>query len=335
MKKFSYDYQKGYLWSWDGDFLFEGEFLHDELQTGASLDDTFNKDNREFLEAVGALFLSGYRRDAVVIWYDDEIRANVRMGKINGLGSDVMENGWQNVLSFVTGRVKGNFPIVLCGKAASNPKTVAEFCAAFPSRSVYVCPVVDELAAFGNLVLNVDDKPRKATLWFPNSEPLDAPFKEYNPKLKGDGLGRMAHLVRKGLAVYNDMRRGVGIPTFYGNVLHDGRCGDRRFIVRADEVDKFFPTTPLSAKLNASNTVFVSMVPSAAFRDASGVTSETVDVIVATEYIPELPTFMNFYKVMSKMGFVGVSEPKNITFTKTMPLFRYDKAYRTVDINAR
>ena len=228
-KKHSYDPNSGFLWSWDGDFHLKGTTKE---PPDGTLD--FFGENREFYEAAGALFLSGYRQDCAVIWCEnDQLDVTVWFGRLientivkaRGCSIEIDTDPWDKVMRLVSG-VKGQMPVVFCGKGASNPTTVAKLCEVFPSSQLYVCPVVDELAAFGNLVLYVPEKPRRATMWFPNKEVLDTPSLEFDPKLEGDGLGKMAALVARKKAVYNDIRRGAGIPTFYGLVLHDGKCGD-------------------------------------------------------------------------------------------------------------
>lgn len=323
-KTYSHDPEGGFLWSWDGDFHFEG--THGPLEGMLS----FFDENREYYEATGALFLSGLCRHTVIVRCEDG-HASVSFGKYNK-GIELVETGIEQstddlgkIISLIS-KIKTYLPIVLCGKSVKDPSVVSRFCELLPCRPVYACPVVDELASFGRLVMETNENPRRVVMWHPNVEQLEYPNRVFDPKLDGDGLGRMAHLVNRGVPVYNDMYSGVGIPTFYKQLIHNRTDRGTIYIVRGDAKKELFPSTPVSAWYYAATQVPVCMNTSNVFRERTGNTNEKVDVIVATDRIPELTVFMNFYKAFSGKDFVCMSRDK-MNIGKRIPLFRHDKGY--------
>jgi len=216
------------------------------------------------------------------------------------------------------------------GPDVAVPGLVSEFCKRENPNSVYVCPLTEELVSFGMVASHVMnklmDRPRRADLSLTFDEPLDCASSAFNPKLDGDGLGRMAELVGKRKArVLNQMRVVPGISPFYGNVI--GPAGDG-YIVSGDCVLKFFPWEPINSTLGAATCVPVEMTPSDEFRKLSGDDRERVNVFVSSEHVNGLPTFMRFLKIMSGMDFVGVtpwkgSSPEGV-------VFRHSRGYNTL-----
>ena len=76
----------------------------------------------------------------------------------------------------------------------------------------------------------------------------------------------------------NEVKTVVGVSPFYGRTLNrEGARGDQ-IIVRAAEVDQFFPQVPISAKNYAATSVPVRMVTTEQFRRTSGYNEEFADV---------------------------------------------------------
>jgi hypothetical protein len=199
----------------------------------------------------------------------------------------------------------------------------------YPCHTIYICPVVEELAAFGVLVTNlkVQEKPRRTSLCVPHTHDFGGEHIEFDPNLEGDGYGRMADVVHKGMPVLNDMMRGPGISPFYGRVISRRVVEPYTFLIRSESVNRYFPTEPVSAKVYAATSVPVEMKNTKAFMSASGCNAEKVNMVVSSDFIPGLPVFLNFYKIMSGDDFVGTICPKQIIPHKKVPVFGYSKGY--------
>ena len=328
--KHGYDPVNGFLCTWNGDFQFSKV---DSIPCDTKDVVIVTAERRMLYEMVGCCFLSGFRDNSYVF----------RMG---GFGQDMAIMYWPSDLTIRLSdggswtNIKKWCPlgsrIALCGSIVKSPDAMAQFCQMFPCESVYVCPLVDELAAFGALVSILDkEKPRRANLLIPNTENIDTEFREFDPKLAGDGLGRMAGLIHRGIPVLNEMRKSLGVSVFYGRIIHDGLKGGSEYIVDLDSINTYFPLEPVSAKLYAATSVPVRMVVTSEFRKASGCEREYADIFVASDYVPDLPVFMRFYKLMSGRDFVGTSNVNDKMFVRRiMPVFRYNRAYKLFLENA-
>jgi hypothetical protein len=321
-----YDSLTKCLFSWDGDFRYEGKTDSPPIEATRPVNDD---ENRSLAELAGCQFLSGSYRGYFfrVESFDKEVVALIAPGHkqiVHGswnsfFREDMNKRGmnelWKNI----------SISACICGPAVRDPAIVAEFCRRFPAHSVYACPLVDELAAFGTLagqlMTEKKDKPRRTSLCVPNKNVIEnRDFQPFDPSLDGDGYGRMAYVVSKGIPAVNEMMTRVGISPFYGKVLskNDGTV----WIVRAEKAGAYFPHEPPSV-FYAATTVPVRVRNTDKFRERTGWANETVDIVIPSEYIPDLPVFMNFYQVCSGMDFVAVSDKID---TK-MPIFRYDKGY--------
>jgi hypothetical protein len=204
---------------------------------------------------------------------------------------------------------------------------------------VYVCPLVDELAAFGVLAMKLmeigKEKPRRAFLCSPNEEPMDGKSVEFDPKLEGDGYGVMADVVTHGVPALNDVMKCPGVSPFYGKALMRNCSSPVAYLVRCESVDKYFPCEPISAKMYAATSVPVQFDNTNEFRKASGCESDKVNVVIVSDFIFMLPVFMNFYQIMSKCDVVATASPENVACSKAMPVFRYRRAYSMGNTNAR
>jgi hypothetical protein len=322
MKRFGYDKDTGSLFSWDQDFLFEGSGK--VVPEGA-----FVSEDRIRDEMTGCAFMSGWTGKCIVISSDGETDHASLLGFVfkegylfKGLDVDQEELKKMSV----------GIPICVCGSVVLSAEKIASLCALYPNSRMYVCPLVYGLSALGVLVRNADKtfSPRRMQITCENKEPIDAEFKEFDTKLDGDGLGRMADLVTHGLLVVNEMKTVQGVSPFFGKTLHRDWMPGSQVIVRRAEIDSLFPQVPISAKDYAATSVFVKMKTTDQFRDAAGYNEPFVDVVVSTDYLPELSTFMRFYKTFSGRGFVFVSEQNLVRHKEIVPVFRANKAYRVL-----
>ena len=318
MKRYGYDKETGSLFSWDRDFVFEGSGK--VAPEGAFVSVDRIKD-----EMTGCVFMSGWTGIFVIISSDGETeRANIcgfnlRKGCWKGL--DVNQEELKNI--------PAGTPICVCGSVVLSPEKMASLCARYPNSRMYVCPLVEGLSALGVLIGNLGRLiPRRMQIACDNKEPIDAEFKEFDPKLDGDGLGRMADLVTHGLLVVNEMKTVQGVSPFFGKTLHRDWMPGSQVIVRRVEVDSLFPQVPISAKDYAATSVFVKMKTTDQFKEAAGYNEPFVDVVVSTDYLPELSAFMRFYKTFSGRGFVFVSDQNLVRHKEVVPVFRANKAYR-------
>jgi hypothetical protein len=333
--RWGYDPGSKFLFSLRGEFSFEGtsgsvDSLGDGSDVALAAEPVHSSgwEARVAQELAGCMFLSGWRGNCLALrmgLLDDECYGAAGMLR----GRSVTVHG---SLGSMPDALPNGCPACLCGPAVKDPGKVAEFCRAFPNSRVYVCPLVDELAAFGALVVAAsEEKPRRVNLFVPNKERLNEEFVEFDPKLDGDGYGRMADLVKMGLPVLNEMMSGPGVSPFYGKVITDGLSGASVYVMRPQDADRFFPKEPISAKTYAAMCVPTRMVNTEAFSSKSGWKGKRVDVVVASDMIPELFTFMGFYAVMTGRGFFGTAPAGEVTIIRSKaPVFRSDRAYRVV-----
>ena len=316
MKKFGYDGCTGHIFSWDRDFYYEGKF---SIPPDGSF---ISKDTPEN-EMFGCAFMSGWTDNFVVIRSDGINHKYCLFGvdpksgiwKGNGLDQESLH------------RISSRIPLCVCGAIVKDAQKIASLCGNFSTSRIYVCPIVDELAAFGVLARNLNRKSYRFIPAWDNSEELNAEHITFDAHLDGDGLGRMADVVKKGIPVLNEMMTTIGVSPFYGKVLHSGWVPGSQVLVRIPEIDQFFPYTPISAKNYAATSVPVRMEITEKFRNEAmpGYNEKFVDVFVVTDYVPGISTFLRFYKTFSGKGFVFTTERD---LTRKMPIFRANKAYR-------
>ena len=324
-RRWGYDPKSKFLFSLDGEFRFEGKSVDspgaDEVHAAS---DDF--ETRVAQELSGCVFLSGWRRDCLALRMglrEDETYGMV--GRLRGRSATV-----RGRLDAMSAMVSKGSPVCLCGPAVKDPERVAEVCRAFPTERVYVCSLVDELAAFGALVVSAaEESPRRLSFFVPNADRIEAPFVEFDPKLDGDGYGRMADVVRKGMPALNEMMKGPGVSPFYGRVLVDGLGGMSTYVLPPQDAEKFFPKEPVSSKVYAATCVPVRMANTDAFAKASGWNGDWIDVVVSSGMIPEIQTFTRFYVLMSGRAFFGSAPAEEVaTAVRSAPVFRSDRAYR-------
>lgn len=317
MKKYGYDPKTGYLFSWEFDFQYEGK--NELVPEGAVI-----SEDRETDEMVGCAFLSGWTGEFLVLRSDGGDK------KFCLFGTDLRIGMWkgsevepQNLAKMIS-----TMPICVCGKIVQDPEEMAMLCAMFPNSRMYACPLVEELAAFGALVRVVKGRPHRVDFSRDNKEIIEAEFRAFDPSLDGDGMGRMAEIVHAGRPVVNEVKSVVGVSPFYGRTLNWDWTPGCQIIVRAAEMDRFFPRTPISAKNYVATSVPVKIEITHLFQMESGYNEVFADVFVATDYVPGVSTFMRFYKTFSGRGFVFVSDQDKVRHGPIVPVFRSDKSYR-------
>jgi len=267
----------------------------------------------------GSYFLSGVVRPALNVWADGKTTAFVLSHWTDG---EIRHEKIDNI-----GAISHVVPICLNGPVVNSPTFVAEFCRSFPSSSIFVCPIDQELSALGAVVKN--KKPYRA--YIPSPQVGDMPYEsqEYDPKLEDDKYGRMADLVAKGIPVYNNIYSGPGGGPFYGSVLTMAPHPEMEmYIVNSESMQKYFPTDPISAKYYAATTVPVIMSPSEECKDIAGSKQDKMSVMASSSFAIGMTTFMNFYKICSGRDWCSMNPARLIAPNKTLPLFQYDKAYR-------
>jgi hypothetical protein len=305
----TYGYDGRHLFSFDGEFHYEGVAVspNHARQVG---------EKEIAARLAGSYFLSGQRLPAFNVWADGEQAAFVvTYWRDGAIQSRKVAN---------PGKVPPAVPVCVSGPIVENSEMMAQFCATYPSCSVFACPVVDELAAFG--VVAEDQLPRRIFLAKPCEDELPFSSIAYDDNLEGDAYGRMAAQVKIGRAVHNQMYVGPGASPFHGVLTLAWNPERPLFMVRANAVTRYFPEAPISAKYHAATTVPIMMPTSEEFREETGCDREKVEVMVESEFIPGVPSFMKFHHVMSGKDWVGLTNA--VIPLKTMPLFRYNKAYK-------
>lgn len=296
----------GHVVEWDGDFRFDVD------PEGA-----LEVKNVVPAQAVGAAFLSGCKSCHAVF--------------VDGSGEEqVFRVHGAMVVPVSANEVKDRW--VLCGPGVRDGRIVADQCSRRPSQTMSVCPIVDDLAAFGYLVgcLYIEglSKPRMTRFCEPVGELEGEEGLEFTKKLEGDGYGKMAHLVQSGIPVLNQMMSTRGIPAFYGRMISVSKWwGKPIFLMRRLVAKDYFPTEPLSLRDFAAGWVPVSVRNTEEFSKESGFGAEFVDLFVPSEMTPGLGSFLRFLETMGGMNFAVSSDPKFMEVGKRIPLFRSSMAY--------
>lgn len=316
-----YDEKSGHLFTWDREFVYAGRATN---PPGSSF--VVGDENRIQFCMAGAFFLGGVPNRTSVFWSD---------GRDERIADLFIDSSFLVCLTRCTPPSKTD-RIVLCGPGVAIPEFVASFCDRFPTNPIYVCPLVDELAAFGALVAGLFaldlDWPRRANLFQPFVESLDGEGREYDQTLPGDGYGRMALAVSQGAIVVNQMMTGPGLSAFYGRMLAAKPVFPKSvYIINADCIDIFLPTTPVSLKVFAATNVPVVAKVSARFREVTGHQDDEAVVFVASDFIDGLGDFMRFYGAMTKQGVIASGWLSSSPVNGRLPVFRYNMVSVTSD----
>jgi hypothetical protein len=312
--KYGYDRKSGALFSLNRDFQYEG-------RAAVSPEGAAVSEDGQIDDTVGCAFLSGWDGIFVVVWSDGQTE------KLSLCGRDRKTGLWVGC-GIPASEKMSKHPVCVCGPVVRYPDKIAEICGRFPVSRMYVCPMVDELAAFGVLVRTTVARPRRIYFAVNNTARIDAESRLFDPKLEGDGLGKMADYVAQGAPVLNEMMTVVGVSPFYGRVLHNGAFGKQTCIVRMAEMDKLFPQEPVSAKSYAVTMVPVRMKTTPQLAEKTSVKAEYVDVFAATDYVPGVTVFMRFHHAICRKGIVWTTQRESLPPLPGLLVFRSDREYR-------
>jgi hypothetical protein len=219
--------------------------------------------------------------------------------------------------------------IVICGKQALIPVDVARVCRENPHERVYALPWVttpEELQE--NLKVN-HGKPSRMLPCAPNKEEAEGEKINFYERLKDDAFGVMADALKHGTPILNETMTCPCENAFYGCVLVPKWIPGASTILRCKSIDTFFPYEPISAKLYAMTTVPVMLRNTDAFRKETGCLDEEMPVMLATDFIPRIVTFMRFHKLFTGRDWVFSVPPDK--FPGRPPFrWRYNRAYRVI-----
>lgn len=306
--RYGYDLENGHLFSWDGEFHYYKNAKPDENGIIVT--------NRQMATLVGCGFLSGFSH-LKCVWIDENERFEIGM---------ILGKGKKLILFKIKDEISA---LALCGPAIKNSEIIAQECKKVnPIVSVYVCPLIEELAAFGvlasNLLIDNLEHPRRANLYSyreDDDEVENWQKKDFDLKLGTDAIGRMAHLLSVNVPVKNEIMNVVGLSYFYNCVLSVVPIPNCVAIVRCDAIH-------LVPKMTHSMRTAATSVP--VMTEVSGELQEAVQqpyfpVLLASDYIPEITTFMNFFHLCSRgKSFIFSSRGT----LRDGPAFRYNAGYR-------
>lgn len=175
--------------------------------------------------------------------------------------------------------------------------------------------------------LNSRGKPNRMFSCTPNKEEAEGEKIDFYERLQDDAFGVMADALKHGTPVLNEIMKCPCENAFYGKVLVPNWIPGASVILRCNSIDTFFPCEPLSAKLYAMTTVPVMLRNTDAFRKETGCSDEEVPVMLATDFIPRIVTFMRFHKLFTGRDWV-FSVPLD-KFPGRPPFrWRYNRAYK-------
>lgn len=302
-------------------FSFDGEFHFDkpsELPEGCL---TCSSEMEPRASAIACYFLSGTRKPMSVFWSD-----GVRQER------------------FLLMRVLGRFAISIdeaapvenvgiCGSICDMPDKVVELCREIDVLNIYACPLVKGLSAFGILVIGMPEVKNVRLLNFwANRDEQSGDCQPYEENLEGDGLGKMANLVSKGMTVFNDMMRTPNVDAFYGRVLSFKEYDNPIYLIRSSETRRMFKGESLTIRDYVAASVPVELDNTDEFKKATGCSLDKVTIMTSSEYVPGLSNFLRFSSLMSGRGWVISSRASSFKPEEGIPVFRYHGGYR-VDRN--
>jgi len=309
--RYGYDQDDGHLFSWDGEFHYLGHREPEgEVETVV---------DRRLAALAGCGFLSGFSSPLKCVWLDgsgrQEVVLHLRKGSGVAVGGGVC-----------VGRA------CMCGPGVFDPARMADECRKLPPEtSVYACPLIDELPAFGVLAVALLtaglEHPRRANLLEPRMDDEGVEGmegREFDLGLGADAIGRMAHLVGCGCPVANEVMRPVGVSPFHGCVLSSTPIPGCAAVIRSALGFRLAPTMT-HAMRTAATSVPVEVETANKLR----MVAETgrMPVVVASDHILHLPTFMDYLHRTGKGASFMFSSRGTL---RDGPVFRYNKGYRRV-----
>jgi hypothetical protein len=311
----------GHLFAWDREFSYAGRT---PTPPGVSFSVSDDSEHRLYASLAGAFFLSGSRNPSW-LFYASDTEEYVAIAVIDDSG----------ILVVIQKEAKVSLldRVILCGPKVKDPAFVGSFCSRFPTNPMYVCPMTDELPAFGvlarELLADGDEWPRRVFTFRPKTDEMMAlSSAAYDDNLNGDAYGRMAYIMGQGSLVKNEIMDGPGVSFFYGQMLarlpvfHDSV-----YIINPESLPVYLPKAPVSLKLYAATSVPVLAAVSDDFRKITGHTEEKAVVATASDFIPGLGTFIHFHGAMTKSGIFCSGTVGSANIKGKLPVFRYNKVY--------
>lgn len=261
---------------------------------------------------IGCYVLSGSRGPLHVVWSDGKKQHSKTICRVMGRFAVLDE--------------QKDVKKAICGPVCLMPDKMAILCKHIGHQVVYVCPLVRGLAALGAMIAAFPEIKSVTPAW-PNTDTLDLPCKEFDKELDGDGYGRMADLLSKGMSVLNQMVKTPAYTAFYDRVLSMESHDNPVYLVRRVDASRIFATEPTSVREYAASMVPVEMVNTNEFRDMTGCTDDKVSVMVSSGYNQGMADFMRFFKVLSGRCWVRSYEPSCFKFKGNIPTFRHHGGY--------
>jgi len=217
--------------------------------------------------------------------------------------------------------------IIICGQQALNPAEVSRVCRESPQEEVYALPWVRTPEDLQQNLKDNRGKPNRMLPCTPNKEEAEGEKIDFYERLQDDAFGVMADALKHGTPVLNEIMTCPCESAFYGRVLVPKWIPGASVLLRCGMADAFFPCEPLSAKLYAMTTVPVMLSNTESFEKKTECTEKEVPVMLATDFVPRLVTFMRFHKLFTGRDWV-FSVPLD-KFPGRPPFrWRYNRAYR-------
>jgi hypothetical protein len=294
---------------WDKDFTFKSKSRPD-----------FNQESETAsMQAVGAVFLSGWSRAVAVCMSNGEERYfSVSLCLVREINIPVISAGLN---------------VVLFGKDTEIPSMVSGFCRRNKFCDAFVCPLTDGLGSFGKLVTGLmfdhKDMPRRDLLYRPNRKAFPGVGVELDEKLGSDAYGKMAYHLRSGGVAMNQVMSTPCRSFFHNRVLTVGKkwFGNPVFVMKNDAARRFFPHEPISLREFAAITVPVEFSNTAEFSAVSGFAKPKVEVQVTTSSVPGCSVLLDMVRIIGGFQFVCSSDIKDVSTETTMPVFRFGQVY--------
>lgn len=183
----------------------------------------------------------------------------------------------------------------LCGPGVSDPAVVSRFCSTVEmTDNIYICPVhsLSEGSAVPSSDLDVifGDRDDVGTSKF-------SQFREADSKHPGDEYGLLARTVGAGNVVLNRIKSSYKTGLFYDSLL--ATTGTHDYVIMSSNAfDRFFPYVDYRYR-SAAMRVPVRFSTPQEIADKYDLASVTVDVLVASDYIPGVVPFIALYNVLT------------------------------------
>jgi len=218
--------------------------------------------------------------------------------------------------------------IVICSEQALNPSGVAKVCRDNPHEEVYALPWVTSAESLKKNFRDNRTKPNRLFPCVPNVKDAEGERMEFYKRFEDDAFGTMADALKQGKPVLNETMECPCRNGFYGNVLVPSWVPGSVVILRCKSSD-LLPHEPLSAKLYAMTTVPVMVRNTDEIAKRTGCPEQELPVLLATDFIPRIGVFMQFYQMFSGKDWIFSIDPE--LFPERVPLrWRHNRAYKVV-----